>query len=268
MSGPVLDRSFGRQAFGLDAANYHAARPRYPEAVWAALRDRAGLRPGIDILEIGAGTGLATEPLLAAGPKRLVAVEPDARLAEFLRQRLDDPRLEVIAAPFEETALAPASFDLVASATAFHWLDAVPALRRIHELLRPHGAIALAWNTFGDSGRADHFHDATAHLFVGHHTSPSGAGITEAPYGLDIEARLRDLSAGGFTPDTPEILRGTLTLDPGGVRRLYATYSNITALAVDERERVLDGLAEIAEREFGGVVTRNMTTSIFTARRA
>src|SRR3954471_9396639 len=111
MSGPVLDRSFGRQAFGLDAANYHAARPRYPEAVWTALHERAGLRPGIDILEIGAGTGLATEPLLAAGPKRLVAVEPDARLAAFLRQRLDDPRLEGIAAPFEETALAPARFD-------------------------------------------------------------------------------------------------------------------------------------------------------------
>ena len=51
------------------------------------------------------------------------------------------------------------------------------------------------------------------------------------------------------------------------MRRLYATYSNITVLPPAERERLLDGLAKIAEREFGGVVTRNMTTSIYTARR-
>jgi hypothetical protein len=62
-----LERSFGRRAFGLDPANYHAARPPYPELVWHALRERAGLRAGIDILEIGAGTGLATGPLLAHG---------------------------------------------------------------------------------------------------------------------------------------------------------------------------------------------------------
>src|SRR5689334_4976575 len=64
----MIDRSFGREAFGLDPANYHAARPPYPGIVWTTLRERAGLREGIDILEIGAGTGLATEHLLAASP--------------------------------------------------------------------------------------------------------------------------------------------------------------------------------------------------------
>jgi len=268
MAQPVLDRSFGRQAFGLDPANYHAARPPYPGAVWTAVRDRAGLRSGIDVLEIGAGTGLATEMLLAAGPARLVAVEPDLRLAEFLRQRLGDPRLEVVALPFEDAVRPPASVDLVVSATAFHWLDAIPSLRRIRELLRPDGTIALLWNVFGDPGRADAFHEATAHLFVGHHTTPSGGGTTDLPYGFDTEARLRDLRDTGFAPDAPEILSWTLTLDSAGVRRLYATYSNITALPFDERERVLDGLAEIAERVFGGKVTRNMTTSIYTAHKA
>ena len=62
MPGPVLDLSFGREAFGLDPANYHAARPAYPQMVWAFMRERAGLRPGIDILEIGAGT--PASPLL------------------------------------------------------------------------------------------------------------------------------------------------------------------------------------------------------------
>jgi SAM-dependent methyltransferase len=261
----MIDRRFGRQAFGLDPANYHAARPAYPEMVWSTLRERGLLRDGIDVLEIGAGTGLATEHLMAAGPTRLVAVEPDPRLAAFLQDRLPD--IEVIDLPFEEAALPEASFDLAASATAFHWLDAVPTLSRIHALLRPRGAVALWWNNFGDAGRADAFHDATKHLFVGHQTSPSGGGTIDMPYGLDVAARLRDLRAGGFAPDDPVIVPSKLTLHPVQVRRLYATYSNITVLPVDERERVLDGLAEVAEREFGGVVTRNMTTSIYTASR-
>lgn len=264
----VLSRSFGREAFGLDPQNYHLARPPYPEQVWTLLRERAGLREGSTILEIGAGTGLATERLLAAGPKRLLAVEPDRRLAEFLRGRWTDERLEVVPETFEQAALPAQAFDLAVSATAFHWLDAPEALRRIHTALRPGGAVALFWNVFGDAGRPDPFHEATAHLFVGHRPSPSGGGTTDTPYALDTAARVAELADAGFVPAEPELLQWTLTLDPIGVRRLYATYSNITALPLAERERLLDGLAEIAEREFGGVVSRNMTTSIYTAKRS
>ncbi len=103
MSGDTLARSFGRQAFGLSPENYQLARPPYPPVVWDVLRQRAGLRSGISILEIGAGTGLATEHLLEQEPQRLLAVEPDRRLAEFLRARLHRPELEVSRASLRRT---------------------------------------------------------------------------------------------------------------------------------------------------------------------
>lgn len=263
-----LDRSFGREAFGADPANYHAARPPYPEAVWSALAGRAGLRRGIDILEIGAGTGLATLPLLTHKPASLVAVEPDARLAGFLSHTAADPRLSVIAEPFEEAELPAAGFDLVVSATAFHWLETVQALTRIHTLLRRRGAVALLWNVFGDDSRPDPFHEATTHLFDGHRLSNSGGGSGKTPFALDVAERLGHFAATGFVADAPEFRRWTLELDPEGVRALYATYSNVTALPPPEQARLLDGLAEIASRQFGGHVERNMTTAIYTARRA
>lgn len=142
----TLHRSFGREAFGGDPANYDSARPPYPETTWQALRERAGLRPGIDILEIGAGTGLATRQLLAHQPRRLVAIEPDRRLAEYLRAAVPSERLTVVAEPFETAELPGSSFDLVVCATAFHWLDPVPALVRMRSLLRPGGHVALWWN--------------------------------------------------------------------------------------------------------------------------
>ncbi len=254
-----LDRSVGRAAFGNDPHVYHASRPPYPEAVWQALRQRAGLRPGIDILEIGAGTGLATRHLLDHKPARLVAIEPDTRMSALL-----DPSVEVVSASFEDADIE-GPFDLVASATAFHWLDAVPALQRIRSLLRADGAVALWWNVHGDPERADPFHVATQPLFFGNVPSPA-EGKSGVPHALDAPARLAEFAAAGFAADPPEFIKSTVVLDPAGVRRLYSTYSNVTALPEIEREALLDGLVTVAEREFGGRVERNQVTAIYTAR--
>jgi SAM-dependent methyltransferase len=253
-----LDRSFGRRAFGEDPANYDTSRPDYPDAVWQALRERAGLRADIDILEIGAGTGIATRHLLKYHPARLVAVEPDPRLAAYLADRY--PSLDVIAEPFETVAPKEASFDLVACATAFHWLDSVPALQRIAALLKPNGHVALWWNVYGDPNRADPFHEATAHLFG------TPKVVKQAEFALDTAARLADFTVAGFVADPPELLPWTLHLDAEGVRRLYATYSNVNFQPPEARARLLDGLAEIAATEFGGHVERNIVTAIYTAR--
>lgn len=263
----TLHRDFGRIAFGADAENYHRARPAYPAAVWSALRERAGLGPQIDILEIGAGTGLATGPLLAERPHRLTAVEPDGRLAAFLRAEHVDARLELIVSRFEIADLPVEAFDLVVSATAFHWLDAVPALNRIATLVRPGGHVALWWNVFGDDERPDPFHEATAHLFAGTATAADQPTKRPPEHALDVQRRLTDFSTSGWIADQPQFERWTLTLDAAGVRALYATFSNVSALDEGPRNRLLDRLAEIAADRFGGRVDRNMTTAIYTARR-
>jgi SAM-dependent methyltransferase len=262
-----LDQSFGRKAFGASPADYHAARPPYPEATWLALRERGNLGAGIDILEIGAGTGLATTQLLARDPSCLVAIEPDARLADFMRTSIVDARLQLVTAPFETAKLPLEAFDLVASATAFHWLDAGRSLRRIHGLLRPGGAVALWWNVFGDASRPDPFHEATAHLFAGQCLSPSAGREGKPPYALDAEMRIRELSEAGFAADPPQFVRWVLDLDPWGVRNLYATHSNVAALPPDDRDSLLDSLVDIATSQFAGRVERKMTTAIYTARR-
>jgi hypothetical protein len=126
----------------------------------------------------------------------------------------------------------------------------------------------LWWNVFGDSSRPDAFHEATTHLFAGQRTSPSAGDENRPPYALDTAARIQDLTDADFQPDPPELIRWTLNLDVSGVRGLYATYSNVTALPPAERANLLDALAEIAATQFSGHVERNMTTAIYTARPA
>jgi hypothetical protein len=64
-----------------------------------------------------------------------------------------------------------------------------------------------------------------------------------------------------------ETLKWALVLTPAQVRALYATYSHFSVLEAGERERLLDGLEDIAETRFAGRVERNMCTAIYTARR-
>ena len=252
--------------FGKAAAVYAVARPDYPDRVFEVLRDRCRLGPSSRVLEIGAGSGQATKRLIETGA-HVIAVEPSEALAEQLSARLMlAPGLEVVVSAFEDADLAPSSFDLVAAATAFHWLDAEAALPKIVTILRPGGWLALWWNTFGDPTMPDPFHEATEPLLRDLAPSPS-AGAGELPFALDVVARTSELEHHGFQDVEYEAERWTLRLDPIQTRRLYETYSNIARLPKSQKEVILDEIERIADSEFGGRVERQVVTSLYTARR-
>jgi SAM-dependent methyltransferase len=264
MKESSIDRRFGRQAFGVDPGGYHAARPSYPDWVFEVLSERCGLTPNAVTFEIGPGTGTATRRLLELGANPLVAVEPDERLATFLRETIPDEALTVLSSAFEEAVLREASFDLGVSATAFHWLNEDLALIKVAKLLRPGGWWAMAWNVFGDQRCPDPFHEATKILLSGPSSPSAGGG--DVPFALDAESRLAALErTNAFDSVEHRTSAWSLVLDPDQTVALYATYSNISIRP--DREAVLTELRRIAQDEFHGRVTRNMVTSLYVARR-
>lgn len=262
-----IDRAFGRRAFGDDPANYDRSRPAYPDWVFDTLCERCGLKSGAAVFEVGAGTGTATRELTMRGASPLVAVEPDARLAAYLR-RTSAYDVQVIEQPFEEADFPRADFDLGVCATAFHWLDEQRALSRAASLLRPHGWWAMVWNVFGDPDRPDAFHEATFDLLNDGPRSISHTGSGGIPFALNINDRR---SAFGRRPEFVELAAQKqaweLVLDPDQVVALYSTYSDMTARPREEQRQVLAELHRIAMEQFGGRVVRNMVTILYTARR-
>jgi SAM-dependent methyltransferase len=259
-----IDRSFGRQAFGDDPANYDAARPDYPDWVFETLQRTCGLGAGSSVFEIGAGTGIATRRLLALGADPLVAIEPDARLAGFLRNAAPSPALQVQSDVFDAAELCERAFDLGLAATSFHWLDEDAALAKVAQLLKPGGWWTELWNVFGDDSYPDPFHEATVKLLSAPR-SP-GAGKGGVPFALDAAARIAALDASGaFERVDYQTSHWPLRLSADQTVALYATYSDITARP--DRADVLAELRRIAERQFGGAVIRNMTTILYLARR-
>jgi SAM-dependent methyltransferase len=262
-----IDLGEGRGLFGLNPVGYDDSRPDYPAWIYQRLLDAGALDVNRATLEIGAGNGLATRGLLEHGADPLTIVEPDERFAPLLLaiMRNSSAQSRLVRQPFEDARLPPRHFDLVASATAFHWIDQPVGLRKVARLLRPGGFVALWWNVFQDLSKRDAFHEATRELLSQLAASPSGAP-DELPFGLDRPARERDLAAAGFIDTVYFESRWTLQLSSARVTALYEGFSSIQRLPQARRVRVLEGLAKIAEAEFDGQVERNMTTCLYLAR--
>jgi SAM-dependent methyltransferase len=137
-----------------------------PARVFAALYDRAmaasedaGLRDRRaallaaaegEVVEIGAGTGLNLAHY-GPGVTRLVATEPEAPMARRLRERVTDPRVEVVAAGAEALPFADGSFDVAVSTLVLCTVpDLDASLAEVRRVLRPGGRLLFCEHVRGD----------------------------------------------------------------------------------------------------------------------
>ncbi len=262
-----IDPGEGRRLFGLDPEGYDDVRPEYPDWIFESLRRSGALYRGAATLEIGPGPGTATGRLLELGADPLTLLEPDERFAErlALTTRAAGSRCTIVHQSFEDTEPGEGQFDLVAAATSFHWLDPVPALRKVRGILRDDGCLALFWNVFQDLNKPDPFHDATAALLAPLAASPSGAPDA-VPFALDRAAREAEARRAGFSAISYEESHWAYEISTTQVGRLYGGFSSIQRLEADARRELLADLMRIAEVEFSGRVTRNMTSCLYLIR--
>lgn len=136
------------EGFQAGAAAYVAGRPEYPPEIEAWLSQDLGLSKGKTALDLAAGTGKFSPRLLATGAT-VIAVEPvRAMLNELIRQY---PGIHARSGSAEHIPLDDASVDAVVCAQSFHWFATPEALKEIHRVLKPGGALGLVWNVRDDS---------------------------------------------------------------------------------------------------------------------
>jgi SAM-dependent methyltransferase len=258
---PELSRVFDR------IPEDYEARPGYPDHVFDVLVERCGLRPGAKVLEIGAGSGQATLPLLDHGA-RVTAIEPGVSLARRLTERTTGRAIEVMVSAFEDVELPHRSFDLVASATAFHWVDTTVGLAKCSQLLRDAGWLALWWTIWGDPDRPDPLRDALEPILrtKAPHLLEDDAG--PRAYALDLRARMAAIDdLGTFGPVHHERWCWEGRHDPPTIRRIVATFAQWIALPEPLRTELLDDIERLARDELGGIVCRPYQTVLYSAAR-
>jgi SAM-dependent methyltransferase len=226
--------------FARSAAAYERGRPGYPPAAVDFLAARLRLGPGRTVVDLAAGTGKLTRPLLATGAE-VVAVEPVAEMRAALPA--DARALDGTA---EAMPLPTASADAIAVAQAFHWFDGDTALAEIHRVLRPGGALALVWNRRLMDDALNH---AIEELIALHRGRPS-AFHTGAWRAAFEHTQL-------FGPLEERVFPNEQSLDADGLVDRVASVSFIAALDESERRKVLRAVRALAGA--GGVTIRQYT---------
>lgn len=253
-----------RTTFNGAAELYNQARPRYPESLFGKLVEVTKLKSGSTLLEIGPGTGQATEPLARRG-FAITAVELGTELATVARRELAAcPKVEVITGAFEEVSLPESSFDLVYSATAFHWINPEIKFTKPHRLLKNGGYLAIIHTEHVSDEAGDEFFKASQPIYDKYGDEKMGN-------------RFRIPSRGDLKPtDIDTSLFRNIYFDSFPIVYVYtakqftdllSTYSPNLAMPAEKCRAFLKEIAELINNKFGGKIERHFAMTLAIAKK-
>ena len=240
--------SVASRRFGAQAQDYDRYRPRYPEATFDDILAVSGSSPGDEVIEIGAGTGIATEPLARRGLS-VTAIEPSPEMAALARAKLDG-RGSVFVGRFEEFR-PPAPVGLVASFNAWHWVDPSVALDRVAGLLAPGGTLALVWTEVVSWGE-EPFGERLAQI-TGSPWSARMEHVDDSMQPIRADPRFEDCVVRHHVFER--------TLDASTFVAVTRTYGG------NRTEEHYESMANVVDLEFGGSVTKVEDAALYLWRR-
>jgi trans-aconitate methyltransferase len=256
-----------RLVFGDVADRYDRHRPTYPSALISDLIADAALAPGERAVEVGAGTGKATE-LLAAHGVSVVAVEPSSGMAAIARRKFaTTDHVQIVESDFEHWDPAGERFGLVYSAQAWHWIDPAVRYQRARAALGPGGLLAAFWNRpqWTPSPLRDAMIAVYAELApdLSADGSMHPASVLEPGNDEDWASDLAGVTA--FTDARTRTYASEQTLTGEELAGVLGTLSEYRLLTADRRETILTAARDTVDAH-GGTVALSMATLLCTAR--
>jgi SAM-dependent methyltransferase len=250
-----------RQSFNQVAKLYDEIRPGYPDALIQDVVKLSGLPADGRILEIGCGTGQATLPFARRGYDILGLELGDRLAARAARNCRECPKVRILHTAFEDWPAEPRSFNLVMSATAFHWITPEFGYPRTAEVLKRDGSLALFWN-FQPRPENDFFRELQA---VYRREVPELA--QDKSFEQRIEERAKQFDASRlFQPATVRRYPWQSRLTTDQYIKALSTQSNHIILEPAVRKRLFTAIRELIER-LGGTVAIPMLSVLFIGRK-
>jgi SAM-dependent methyltransferase len=136
--------------FAVAAEMYDRFVGRYGEALGRALAEKARVRLGMSVLDVGAGTGKLTGVLSEkVGAENVAAIDPSEPFVAALRERF--PGVDVRLGTAEELPFADGSFDAVFAQLVLNFLsDPERGAAEMRRVAREQGVVAAAVWDYGE----------------------------------------------------------------------------------------------------------------------
>jgi SAM-dependent methyltransferase len=186
------------------------------------------------VVDVGAGTGKLTGPLLALGLE-VAAVEPDPGMLAVLRR--EHPAAVPYLAGADALPIPAAGVDAVLAAQAWHWFPHERAIAEVRRVLRPGGWLGVVWN--GPDPREVWEYDL--------------ARLDPDTGGRDFVAEPADGSfeVDGLPADELEwaVFRWLREIDGESLRGRLNTHSAFAVMEPAARERLIDAMVAVVDAE-------------------
>ena len=234
-----------RTTFNTAPTLYEEIRPGYPEELIRDVVNLSGLNDRSRILEVGCGTGKATLSFAERG-YALVCLDIGTDLIAVAKEKLREfPNVSLVREAFEVWE-PERTFNLVFSATAFHWVDPKVRYLKAYEALGLRGFLAVFSNQH--VRKEEGFFAETQDLYDKYYlplTTNRPTHTTDLP---GVEA---------FHSPIRRVYPWTQTYSPEQYIKLLDTYSDHIALPDENKLLLFEGIANLIERKYNGRITKH-----------
>ncbi len=233
-----------KTTFNTAPALYEEVRPGYPEELIQDVISLSGLNDHSKILEVGCGTGKATLSFAECGYE-LVCLDIGADLIAVAKKKLTEfPNVSFVQQAFE--AWKPeGTFELIISATAFHWVDPKVRYLKAFQVLKSNGFLAVFSNQHvrKDEG----FFAESQSLYDKYYAPMTTNRPTHATNFPGVEA---------FRSPIRRVYPWTQTYSSEQYIKLLSTYSDHIALPDENRNLLFEGITNLIETKYDGQITK------------
>lgn len=254
--------------FDTVTSTYDKMRPGYVEDLYKKIFEYIPIDDQSKVIEVGIGSGQATEPILKTGCE-LTAVEYGEKFSKLCIDKFGEySNFAIVTKKFEDTEFENDSYDLVYSATAFHWIPEEIGYSKVFSLLRNGGVFArFANHPFKDkdniplADEIDRIYEQYYYkVYSEKHEPPKAFSEEKAKELANIALKY------GFKDIRHYMFYRTRTFSAKEYVELLGTYSD--HIAIDEEIRLEFFLKiEQAINNYGGTYTLYDTIDLELARK-
>lgn len=252
------------EKFDCVAEEYHKSRPEYSKKLLDYIDGEFKFNENSSLLEIGAGTGIATKQFAEKWNCKIVALEPGEKLINKAKENCASfNKIDFVKCLFKDYENSE-KFDAIVAATSFHWLDSSVKFEKCSECLKDDGKLILFWVYF-------RLHDLELRALQQDIYERNGLGgyrtnLVEYQESKMSQRRNEINACDLFVLENSETFTETVEYSAEKYADLLSTFSDFYKIEDNKRDAIKEIVQMIKER--GGSVKLDIVNQLEICRKA
>ena len=264
LEGKWLSPQKEREVFAKAVPDYAYGRPGYTKELHDKIQEYAALGTGSLLLEVGAGTGQATD-LFLSNEYEMDLIEISDEHVNYLKEKYAQNNITVHKSYFEEYQ-TDKKYDLIYSATAFHWVEPEIGYQKTWDMLKDGGTLALFWNYSSLIRHEEGIHSGI-NAIRERYMYENGTGWDEKKL-LDKDKTFytKWIREAGYDEPDCFVYKWTETYDTERFIAFHSSLAETIELPEDKRKVMLGEMRDYVQ-DHGGVIEVPQTTMLIIVKK-